>query len=721
LQQKVKLVIHHDTPSVCGGEIHLLMQLFMRRRFIISMKKLVVFLFFIASSSFLFSQENTGRKTEGYTIIHQPKYCLFYDNHTMPACPDVGETFDAEAFTDRIANCGVDYLTFHARCNQGMAYYDTKIGIKHPSLKYDLFGRLAEACLKKNITLIAYLHAGLSSAEGLQHRDWTTISFDGRAYRNPPFTPYVRTMCFNSPYRDHLIAMVKEIAKNYPVAGFFFDGLQEFNCVCPICVKEMKKKGIDFNNINEVEKFSEFSALRLAKDIAKVANKINPDYHLVFKGIFFENQIGLSTHLEYVHLPTNPGGYEILPVLSRYARTLGEIPVIYMTGRFYDWGDFGGLRPEAAIKSELLYGLANGMRPNVGGHFHPRGDIENAVLDRIENIYTVLQAMEPWFDNAKNITEIAIVYSKGDENISKQAMSDGHLRATVRILEELKLQFNVVTTFSDWSKYQVLVIPDDITFTEEVARRVKAHIADGKAVISSGSSGLDSEQKKFVLEKEWGVKYLGENSFDPAYFTVNKTFNDGLPDMPLSQYSTGVDLEPLPGTKVEANLIKPYYNRHWDGEYAFYYTPPDRVTDLPALTINGNVAHFSHRIFSGYGDKASVELKKVFSNVLDSYLPDPVFKSDNLPSFARAFVTEQPGRRMVHLLSYVPEMRGNTQMIEEPVKLIDVEISLRIDGEILNKVYIAPSRKPLPYKVENGYINVTVPECNGYSLIVFEN
>jgi hypothetical protein len=356
----------------------------------------------------------------------------------------------------------------------------------------------------------------------------------------------------------------------------------------------------------------------------------------------------------------------------------------------------------------------------VGGHFHPRGDLNNAVFDRVEKIYKELQTMEPWFDNAKNITEIAIVYSKGDENILKQAMNDGHLLATVRILEELKLQFDVVTTFSDWSKYKVLVIPDDISFDDEVAHRVKAHIAEGKAVISSGSSGLDPEQKKFVLEQEWGVKYLGENSFDPAYFTVSKTFNAGLPDMPLSQYSTGIDLEPLPGTKVEGYLIKPYYNRHWNGEYAFYYTPPDRVTDLPALTVNGNVAHFSHRIFSGYAAKASVELKRVFSNVLDSYLPNPVFKSDNLPSFARAFVAEQPGRRMVHLLSYVPEMRGNTQMIEEPIKLNDVKISLRIDGKAPRKVYISPSRKPLRYKVENGYVNVTVPECNGYSLIVFE-
>ena len=677
--------------------------------------------FILSTICFMISLAGLTQNNRGYTNspgkIHNPKYCLFYDNHTMPACPDVGETFDVEEFTDKLKACGVDYLTFHARCNLGMAYYDTKIGIKHPSLKYDLFGQLAEACQRKEIALTAYLNGGISSAEGLQNRDWTTLSFDGREYREPRLTPYVRTMCYNSPYRDHLIAMVEEIAINYPVSGFFTDCLQNFPCVCPICVKEMKERGIDHSSLQEVIKFSEFSALRLSQDIYNAAIAINPDLLIYHNNPGYEEQFDFSTYFEVECLPAGGWGYEYLPVLSHYIRTLGEMPVINMTGRFYDWGDFGGLRPEAALKSELLYGLANGMRPNVGGHFHPRGDLESAVLDRIEKIYKELQTMEPWYDNAQNFTEIAIVFPK------KIAAIRGHsnLKSAVRMLSELYQQFDVVTTFSDWSKYKVLIIPDDIPFDDEVTRRVKAHIAEGKAVISSGSSGLDPEQKKFVLEKEWGVKYLGENSFDPAYFKVDKTFNAELPDMPLSQYSTGVDLEPITGTKVKARLIKPYYNRHWDGEYAFYYTPPDRVTDHPALTVNGNVAHFSHRIFSGYANKASVELKRVFSNVLDSYLPNPVFKSDNLPSFARAFVTEQPGRRMVHLLSYVSEMRGKTQMIEEPVKLNDVQISLRVDGKSPKEVYITPSKNPLPFKVENGYINVTVPECNGYSMIVFEN
>lgn len=680
------------------------------------MKKILVFFACVA----LFAQAYALRKAN--LIIekdqkNQPKYCLFYDNHTMPACPDVGANFDVEAFTDRIKRCGVDYLTFHARCNLGMAYYDTKIGIKHPSLKYDLFGKLADACQRKGIALTAYLNGGISSAEGVLHRDWTTLAFDGREYREPRYTPYVRTMCYNSPYRDHLISMVKEIATNYPVSGFFIDCLQVFYCVCPICVKEMKERGIDYTKREEVGKFSEFSALRLAEDVYKTAVAIKPGLLIYHNNPGYEEQEKFSTYFEVECLPTGSWGYEYLPVLSHYVRTLGNKPVLNMTGRFYDWGDFGGLRPEAAIKSELLYGLANGMRPNVGGHFHPRGDLENAVLDRIEKIYKELQTMEPWFDNAKNSTEIAIVYP---ESIGK-IRGDKQLRSAVRMLSELKQQFDVVTLASDWSKYQVLVIPDNILFSDEIARRVKTHIAAGKAVISSGSSGLNLEKTQFVLEKEWGIIFKEECDFDPAYFTTGKKFNKGLPDMPLSLYSSGISVEALPGTNVEANLIKPYYNRGWDGEYAFYYNPPDKVTNKPALTVNGKVAHFSHRIFTGYADQAPVELKTVFGNVLNKFLPDPLVKHDNLPSYSRVFVTEQQKRKMVHLLSYLPEMRGlNTQMIEEPIELHDVKISLRNDGKSPQKVYLAPNRKSLPFKSIDGYTVVTIPVSKGYSLIVFE-
>ena len=53
--------------------------------------------------------------------MHDPKWCIFFDFHTMPACPDVGANFAAEAIADQLASCGVDYDVITAKCNLGMA------------------------------------------------------------------------------------------------------------------------------------------------------------------------------------------------------------------------------------------------------------------------------------------------------------------------------------------------------------------------------------------------------------------------------------------------------------------------------------------------------------------------------------------------------------------------------------------------------------------------
>ena len=647
-------------------------------------------------------------------MTHQPKYCLFYDNHTMKAIPDVGANFDADAFTDRVQRCGVDYLIFHARCNQGLAYYDTRIGTRHPSLRYDLFGKLSEACRRKGIALAAYFNAGISSEEGLLHRDWTTLYFDGRSLREPRFTPHVRTMCYNSGYRDHLIAMVKEVVGSYPVAGLMIDCLISYPCVCPVCVKAMKEKGIDWSDLEAVTLFSEESAIRLARDIAEAARKINPDLLISNNYPGYEKLKGINNYFDVVCLPATDG-YEFMPVMAHYVRTLGDMPVLNMTGRFYDWGDFGGLLPEEAIKSELLYGIANGMRPSIGGHFHPRGDLETAVLERIEKIYASLQTMEEWFDNARPVTDIAIVYPKDIQHIR----SDTELRSAVRMLCELKQQFDVVTLSADWSKYRVLVFPDSVLFADATAKRVKTHLDAGKFVISTGISGLNTEKTAFALEKEWGIKYIGENEFDPAYFSAGKRFGQGLPDMALSLYSSGIDVQPMAGTSVEAHLVNPYQNRGWDGDYAVYYNPPQQVADRPELTVNGRVAHCCHRLFAGYYEKASVELRRLFANVLNEFHPEPVLKTENMPVFARAFVTEQPGRRMVHLLSWLPEMRGKTPMIEEGMVLHNVKIMLRDERGTVSRVYLAPEMTELPFEHCQGYAEVVVPESRGYGLVEF--
>ncbi|MBO5722958.1 MAG: hypothetical protein J6S19_07575, partial [Lentisphaeria bacterium] len=91
-------------------------------------------------------------------MVYYPQYALFYDFHTSPVLKNIGKDFDAESFAARLARNNIDFISFPARCNQGMAYYNTKIGIRHYGLDYDLFGELVKACRKYNIKVNAYFN-----------------------------------------------------------------------------------------------------------------------------------------------------------------------------------------------------------------------------------------------------------------------------------------------------------------------------------------------------------------------------------------------------------------------------------------------------------------------------------------------------------------------------------------------------------------------------------
>lgn len=661
--------------------------------------------------------------------MHHPKWSIFYDFHTQVAQPDVGETFDADAFTGRLRECGVDFIVFHARCNLGMAYYDTKVGIRHPSLKYDLIGRLVSACRRNGIAMSVYFNIGLSHEEGLLHRDWLKVQPEGHVYGPNRMDHFFRLMCYNTGYADHVLEMIREVLRAYPVAGLFLDCMHRTPCVGVECIREMKQRGLDWQDPAVVAEFAHFSQVRMAQRIRDAALAIRPDLLLYFNGVSAEDQADLGTYLEYECLPTGGWGYEVLPMYSRYLRNLGK-QVLNMTGRFHrSWGDFGGIRSEAGLEYDCVYGLANGLRPTIGDHYHPRGDINHAVFDLIRGIYGRLQRLEPWIEGAVPAVDAAVVAT------GPEALGAPVLGAT-RMLCELKAQFDVVTPRARWGEYRLLVLPDAVTLAEPLAARVREHLARGGAVLASHRSGLDPAAKGFLLP-EWGVRYLGEDPAvnerwerggaagyavpEPAYFVAAGALADGLPAMPVNCYERGSVVEAQPGSEVLARVVSPYFPRHWDGEHHHLYIAPDRVTERPMVVRSGRVAYVSHPWFTSYYRYAPLPLRTAVGNLLRGLLPEPLVRVEGLPSFGRAMVTRQPGRRMVWLTAYVPERRGQSiDMIEEPICVRGVRLALRLEGSPVRRAYLAPSGSELACGLSGGYAEVTVPEFTGYAVVVFE-
>jgi len=660
--------------------------------------------------------------------MHTPKWALFFDFHTMPANPDVGKAFDFDAITDWFVRTGVDYVVFPARCNLGVAYYDTEIGIRHPALEYNLLGELAAACHRRGIRISAYINVGLSHEEGLRRRDWLVIPPSGEIYGKDRLNHFFRQMCYYSGYGDHVTAMACEVIEKCDVDGLFLDCMATVPCIGVECMRRMKEEGVNWEDPDELYAFNYRKIVGMARRICEAAKSVKSDLMLYCNGVDYEAQADFATYIEFECLPTGGWGYEMLPVGARYLRTLGK-PVLNMTARFHrSWGDFGGIRTEPSLEYDLIKGIAHGLRCTIGDHFHPRGDLNKAVMDLDTRLYRKLQALEPWIDGAEPLVDAAVPMVmpypgykfRTPGKAAEYNRQFNAIKAAVRALAELKVQFDVPSHASSWDRYQLLVLPDYVVLDEETQRRVRAHLDRGGSVVSTGWSGLDPQRQRFVFE-EWGVDYEGESPYDPAYIRFEPAFADGMPDMPVTLYDRGIRVSARTGTEVLAEIVAPYYNRHWDGEHGFVYLPPDRPTGTPAVTLRGRVAHVTHPIFTSYFNYAPVPMRQIVANLVQRLLPEPLVQAPNAPSFARITVTSQPGRRMVYILGYVPEQRGaGTNMIEEPITLRDQEIRLRLDGRAPQTVYLAPERRVLPFRIDDGYACVVVPEVPGWVVVVFE-
>lgn len=644
---------------------------------------------------------------------------MFFDNHTMRDCPDVGADFDADEFVGRIADCEIDFATFHARCNQGFAYYDTKVGIRHPSLKYDLFEKIADACKERGIAVSAYFNVGISSEEALRNPDWATLDRSGRIYRDPPLTPDVRTMCYNSPYRDHLLQMIREVAENYPVDGFFLDCLFSFECVCPACIELMRHQGVDFHDAAALKKFNSDSAVRLARDIAATIKDLIPDALINFNGSGRTKGTEMGTYVELECLPSNPGwGYGFLPVMARlFSTRYPDRPLLNMTARFYDWGDFGGLRPQAGLEYDLLYGLALGLQPNIGCHFHPRGTCNHTVFDRVKAVYQTIRQFEPWHENARPISEIAILFPKTMDEIGAAT----ELRGCVAMLTELRHSFTIVTDEEDWNGFRLLILPDTVTLNESLAQRIEDYLSKGGSILATGKSGLCPDESRFALEQRWGARFDGESPFAPAYFRVHPSFSQELPDMPIALYEKGIKVVADSTAEIAATIVAPYYNKHWDGVRAFYYCPPDRESSDPFLIIKEQVAHITHPLFTAYHAQiASLELRQLIDNVIECLLPNPLLRIANVPSFLKALATARPNQTIIHLLAYVPELRGRIQIVEDGVEVPHGKLFVRMSDSLPLRAYLALGRKPVSFEMRDSYVEVVIPPFKGYTMLVLE-
>ncbi len=646
-----------------------------------------------------------------------PQRAIHLDFHTMPGIYDVGAEFNAVEFAQTLKQSGVDYVTAFARCNLGFAYYPTKIGIVHPGLqKKDILGPMVQECHQQGIGVSAYFNAGLDHEHALLHRDWCKVNKQGQVAEMNKMGHFFRRMCLNTEYGDHLLSMVEEVMELYPFDGIFLDSFNLAACYGVECLDGMSEQGMDVFDERQAAEHYWRVAQNFARETERLVREKNEDAYIYFNGLPYAEQ---PTHVELEILPTGGWGYDAFPMAVRYARTLNK-PYFTMTGRFHkSWGDFCGLRPKHSLMFDLFNSIANGGTCSVGDHMHPRGRLEKAVYDLIEEVYASVRQIEPFTKEAVAVTEMAILEPEITKYPSLLQSDFSSVTGAARMLIELKCQFDVVDGTGDISKYSILVLPDSVCVDDALKNKLQEHLKNGGSIISSAYAGLEPGKKRFALD-QYDISFDGPEEHNYSFFQVCKEFSKGLPDMLTTIYQPGIEMKAGREAKTLARLFKPYFNLgSWNGRHENLYIPPEKDTGRAALVQSGNIFHFSFPVFKGYFDDAVVAYKTLVKNCLHRVQYRPLVQCKNLPSFAQVTVTQNKKCMMVHVLSYLPELRGKMQVIEEPVVLKDVCVGLRTDGQEVERVFLAPSGKQIPFTVEDHYVSVKLPEVNGYQMAVF--
>ncbi len=645
---------------------------------------------------------------------------IHLDFHTSENIDGIGADFDPEEFAVTLEKARVNSITCFARCHHGWIYFDTKAfpERRHPHLKTNLLKEQIEACHKRNIRVPIYITVQWDHYTANEHPEWLVMNDQGCLIGTKPYEAgFYRSLCVNSPYIDFLKAHVKEVLETLPVDGIFFDIVSPQDCSCKYCRQGMESEGLEPSDSQVRRDYGLRILNQFMIDMTNFVRKYNKECTIFYNsghiGPRHKHVVNAFTHFELESLPSGGWGYMHFPISVRYARNLG-IDCMGMTGKFHtSWGDFHSFKNEQALQFECFNMLALGAKCSIGDQLHPSGKICQTTYKLIGSVYSEVEKKEPWCINAQPITEIGVFTP---EEFHGGRLSPAIMGVT-RMLQEGAHQFDIMDSYSDFSKYKVLIMPDNIPVSVEFAEKIEKYLAEGGSIIASYESGLNAEKTEFAL-KALGVKLKGNANYSPDFIVPEGEIGKGLPKTEHVMYMRGLEVSAESQCEILASIVIPYFNRTYKHFCSHRHTPSAGKIGYPGIIKNGRSIYFIHPIFTQYDRNAPRWCKRLFLNALSMLLPDPILKI-SAPTTTLATLNEQSNenRWIVHLLHYIPERRcQDFDIIEDVIPIFDVKVSVRVAKDV-EAVVCVPEQIKLNFEKKSDRIEFVLPKLTGHQMI----
>ena len=462
-----------------------------------------------------------------------------WEFHTPPQ-----QTFDInlDGAIAAARDAGAESLMFYTQDHWGYAFYPSDSAVRHPHLKFDLFGTECSLARKAGISTVAYYCLQFNNQCAISHPDWAWVNEAGEPQR---FYGRWHIVCLDTPYRQYVLAMMDEIFSRYEVDELFLDifgiqfamynqsGISPF-CFCRHTEDAWNKEYPEdpyragFATREGWERRFQWHQRRTMTDmldeIIARARKHRPNLLVSLNGgpESFPNDIMQRVSYIYAEPLECPTGIALGSILMR-----GWGRPHFQAGIFTEYGysdtypgDLARVQANALIVQNarsFFVGNAPVVSGVDGQGFSNRWfAVAKNTWEDVRNVDCLLGP------DLKPLLSTAMLYSEltRKEFEAEKRPSDFRL-STLGALETLTYAGRPVESLPDFNlkpeilgQFEVLVLPEILVLSAAQAETIRQWVERGGTLISSYRCGLLDENHKqrenFALADVFGVDYVSQ-------------------------------------------------------------------------------------------------------------------------------------------------------------------------------------------------------------------
>jgi len=670
------------------------------------------------------------------------------DMHITDHDPRFLSRFDADEYARMLKVARVQSAVIYAHSHVGLCYYPTRIGTPHPAVaRTPILAEMLRACGEAGIARVVYLSAIFDTQAYRANPDWRIRDSNGN---EAAARSRYGICCPNSPYREHIVGLAREVCEGYEFEGMRFDmTFWPRVCYCHHCRGRFSQAtGAELptvvNWLDEgwvrFQRSREEWLVEFAQHLTETVKAIRPQVTVEHQSSTFPLgwSFGVTERLadacDFLQGDFYGDAAQGSLVRKLFLNLSPAQPYAFETCVSVDLGNYTTLKSEELLRCKAFAAVADAGAFVFIDSIDPEGTLNPAAYERMGKVFAETEAYDDAIggEPCRDVAVYLSTESKCDFADNGQPVDGGrlsgklpHVDAVVSVckaLTDAHIPFGVLTrrSLSTLTGYRALVLPNVLMMDEGEAEAVRAFVAGGGALYASAWTSLATTHGRklddFLLADVLGVSYRGETPERFTYIAPADGHEEVLGGFtrahPLGLYSPQMVLEPHAGVEVLGTTVLPYFDPDDPDHFAsIHNNPPGRYTDQAALVLN----RFGKgsAIYAAASLEAYEPHRGVFTGLLKHISGHYWFEAD-APPCVEVTMFHQPDRHrfVLCLLNFQRELPN------VPVHGTEVRVDLR--GREPRRVTLEPKGRPIELRQVRGRVAITVPELGTFAMYAIE-